>query len=419
MATSPRVPDSDPPEGAPEPDSDPPPPPKKRPRNIERPTIPAPTDSIGRYRVMDDFRLADLESVRLVLRGGSVIDWYRMNFQSMDEVHEFIHSQEIDQANAEDRRRTERVRDAAISYLRRNYEFPIPKPVAHASLDDLLLIASSKGHRQLCACTILKVMHIIHHLEARELLFTLATSDQEVFQLVEQKVYRVMGAMLARGLPIVEVIGGRKNKDSLYTKLLSKRETIAAQIYDKVRFRIVTRSASDIFPTLNYLMRHLFPFNYAIPGESTNTLFQFRKYCKTNSRLAKLFKHMQLAPDIEEKASQVDNRFTASTYRVVQFVADVPVQLPDEMLRHAPLEARGLGRVVFVQTEFQVIDRDSEQVNELGEASHAAYKQRQKLAVMRRLKVGSEDQYPVRPPVRRKARQPTEAAARGRAAPRT
>ena len=50
-----------------------------------------------------------------------------------------------------------------------------------------------------------------------------------------------------RGLPIVEVIGGRKNKDSLYTKLLSKRETIAAQIYDKVRFRIVNGSNARVY----------------------------------------------------------------------------------------------------------------------------------------------------------------------------
>ena len=72
-------------------------------------------------------------------------------------------------------------------------------------------------------------MHIIHHLDGRELLFMLPISDQEVFHLVEEKVYRVIGGMLAHGFPILEFIGGRKNKDSLYTKLLSKRETIAAQ----------------------------------------------------------------------------------------------------------------------------------------------------------------------------------------------
>jgi uncharacterized protein (TIGR04562 family) len=46
--------------------------------------------------------------------------------------------------------------------------------------------------------------------------------------------------------------------------------------------------------------------------------------------------------------------------------------------------------VVFVQTEFQIIDRFTEHQNELGEASHEAYKERQKRAVMHRLKVGLE-----------------------------
>ena len=45
-------------------------------------------------------------------------------------------------------------------------------------------------------------------------------SDQELFYLVEEKVYRVIGGMLAHGFPILEFIGGRKNKDSLYQKLL-------------------------------------------------------------------------------------------------------------------------------------------------------------------------------------------------------
>jgi uncharacterized protein (TIGR04552 family) len=58
-------------------------------------------------------------------------------------------------------------------------------------------------------------MHIIHHLDGRELLFVLPMSDQEVFHIVEEKVYRVIGGMLAGNFPIIEFVGGRKNKDSL------------------------------------------------------------------------------------------------------------------------------------------------------------------------------------------------------------
>ena len=46
------------------------------------------------------------------------------------------------------------------------------------------------------------------------------------------------------------------------------------------------------------------------------------------------------------------------------------------------------GHIIFVQTEFQVIDRATDENNEAGDASHQVYKERQKLAVMCRLKVG-------------------------------
>jgi hypothetical protein len=41
--------------------------------------------------------------------------------------------------------------------------------------------------------------------------------------------------------------------------------------------------------------------------------------------------------------------------------------------------------------EFQVIDRETEQANEQGEASHAKYKDRQKKAVIRRLQLGMRE----------------------------
>lgn len=333
-------------------------------------------------------QLADLEAVRLVLDGDSVIDWHRLNFVDRDQAMRFLRAQEVDPDDAVDQQRIAMVKRAAIDYLRRNFDFPVPKPVAEADLIDLFMLASTKGHRQLCACTILKVMHIIHHLEARGLLFMLPSSDQQVFHLVEQKVYRIVGEMLTNGFPIVEFIGGRKHKDSLYTKLLSKQETLAAQIYDKQRFRIVMRSMDDIVPMLSYLSMHLFPFNYVIPGESKNTLFSFHEYCERQPQLRRLWAELQPLGS-GDNAVRIDNRFTSERYRVVHYVVDMPLRLPPELCAVAPPEARELGQVVFAQAEFQITDQQSEQYNELGDASHSAYKERQKQAVMRRLKLGS------------------------------
>jgi uncharacterized protein (TIGR04562 family) len=65
------------------------------------------------------------------------------------------------------------------------------------------------------------------------------------------------------------------------------------------------------------------------------------------------------------------------------------VRLPAEIMEMAPPAAWALGPIIFVLCEFQLIDRETEAANELGDASHAKYKERQKQAVMRRLKLGS------------------------------
>ncbi|HEY3822610.1 MAG TPA: TIGR04552 family protein [Polyangiaceae bacterium] len=361
-------------------------------------------DGAERLKPLEDFTLADLESIRLILRGDSIIDWRKLDFTGDDHVREFLGAHELSADDPGDRVRMEHVKSEAIAYLRRQFDYPIPRPVERATVSELLVLASGPGHRAMCACTILKCMHIIHHLDGRELLFLLPMSDQEVFHIVEEKVYRVIGGMLAGNFPIIEFVGGRKNKDSLITKLLSKQETIAAQIFDKLRFRVVTRTREDIFPILQYLTRRLFPFNYVVPGQSINSIFSFRSYVEKSPvrpLLARLQHH-----GVDDDLTPSDNQFSADEYRIIHLVVDMPVRLPKRILDRAPAGAAHLGNVIFVICEFQIVDRDTETHNELGEASHAKYKERQKKAVMRRLQLGgtgeSQSKIPISTDVRKK-----------------
>jgi uncharacterized protein (TIGR04552 family) len=360
-------------------------------------------EAAERLKPLDHFTLSDLESIRLILRGDSIIDWRRLDFAQADQAREFLLAQELHPDDPLDRARMDHVKGEAIAYLRRQFDYPIPRPVERATVPELLVLASGRGHRAMCACTILKCMHIIHHLDGRELLFLLPMSDQEVFHIVEEKVYRIIGGMLAGNFPIIEFVGGRKNKDSLVTKLLSKQETIAAQIYDKLRFRVVTRSRDDIFPILQYLTRRLFPFNYVVPGQSVNSVFSFRSYVEKSSLKGLL---AQLQPHgVDDNFTLTDNQFSANEYRIIHFVVDMPVRLPKRILDRAPPGATPLGSVIFVICEFQIVDRDTEAHNEVGEASHAKYKERQKKAVMRRLQLGGTESHAraaVVPDVRKK-----------------
>jgi uncharacterized protein (TIGR04552 family) len=330
-----------------------------------------------------------LDSVSLILRGGSVIDWHRLNLTGPEMVRDFVRNHELDPDSERDQAYLRGVQEQATSYLQRNFNFAMPKPVRGASFAELVLMASApgSGHRQQCACTILKVMQIINHMAGRELLFRLPVSDRDLFHLVEEKVYRVVGQMLSEGFPITEFVGGRKNLDSTYTKLLSKRESTAVAIYDKLRFRIVTRDREDILPVLLYLSERLFPFNYVVPNQSTNTMFDFEAFCSTLPELAPLVPQMQ---DRDEgDLGGIDNRFSAREYRTIQFISDVPVRVPPHILDVAPSGTADLGRVVYMLCEIQLIDAETEAANETGSANHRAYKERQREAVFRRLRLGT------------------------------
>jgi len=237
-----------------------------------------------------------------------VIDFQRLSLLDQQHAQRFLRNHELNLAEPADRRFAEHVQREAISYLRRHFRFAIPKPVERAAIEDLLLLASGAGHRAVCACTILKVVQIINHMSGRELLFRLPVSDRDLFHLVEEKVYRVVGTMLSEGFPITEFIGGRKNMDSTYTKLLSKPEATAAALYDKLRFRIVTRSRDDLLPVLLYLTDQLFPFNYVVPKQSTNTIFDFPRLCQSHPHLARLTEQSQGGRDAGLLPN--DNRFS-------------------------------------------------------------------------------------------------------------
>jgi uncharacterized protein (TIGR04552 family) len=328
-----------------------------------------------------------VEALRLILSGASVIDWHRLNLEGHDHARRLIENHDLSLDDPKDVAFSEHIKREAITFLRRHFSFAIPKPVEESNLAELLVMASGKGHRQLCACTILKTIQIINHMAGRELLFRLPVSDRDLFHLVEEKVYRVVGTMLSEGFPITEFIGGRKNLDSTYTKLLSKPEATAAALYDKLRFRIVTKALDDILPVVLYLTDRLFPFNFVVPKQSTNTIFHFRSYCEKHPELASKVPEFQ--GTLDDDLTPGDNRFSAPTYRVIQFVTDVPVRVPPHLMELAPAGSELLGPLVYMLCEFQVLDAESEAKNETGDASHDAYKRRQREAVFRRLRLGS------------------------------
>ena len=349
--------------------------------------------------------LSDLEAVRLLLRGGSIIDWHRLAMGGVEDVERFLRVNEFDPASERDVQRLETLRNEAVDYLRRNFAFRIPDDIAErVPVAELFLIASRKNRRQVYACIVLKVMHIIHHLSGRELLFRSPISDDDLFHVVEAKVVRIVEELRALGHPVVEFEWSRKPRDSLITKLMAKRSTLAASVYDKLRFRLVVRDRDDLLPLLIELNHRLIPFNYVVPGESVNDILPFRKMVEASPGLGQLGAELQEDIGLEEIEAEVkgrQNEFSGPGYNVINFVADLPVRLDDFLCRISDPADLEFGWIAFVLTEFQLLDLKQARDNELGENSHEKYKERQLARVKMRLLRGL-------PPLDRPATTPGE-----------
>jgi uncharacterized protein (TIGR04552 family) len=342
----------------------------------------------------EDFTLGDLTGIRNLLRGGSVIDWHRLYFSDRDEVDRFLRVNELDPASEDDMRRLGELRELAVEYLERHLGFHIPDEVAHGvPARDLLLIASQKGKRRTYACIVLKVMHVMHHLAGRELLTRLPVSSDQIFHLVEERVLRTVEEIKSVGCQVVEFEWSRKHADSLITKLLAKKESIAADVYDKLRFRMITNSEEQLLFVMRELVQRLVPFNYVIPGQSVNDIIKIRETLSRSPALSRFLPEItDLAAVAADKLPTPLNEFSGPGFRVINFVADLPVRIDKFLCRPPddPLFTES-GTVVFVLTEFQIIDARTAENNESGENSHEKYKERQATRVKARLMHGAPE----------------------------
>lgn len=329
-----------------------------------------------------------METVRLIIHGNSVIDWNRSTFQSHEDVDRFLRLHLLDPDDPEDQRRLRFVYGESVNYLEEHLGLHFPEDLRNPDdVRDVFIAASQTGgfrRRQIQACVILKLMHVINHLETAELKHQTPLSEAELLDLAERRIVAAADKMRRSGFPLVAFYGSRKTRNSVITKLLAKKENTAATIFDKLRFRIVTEKQEHILPAIAWLTENLFPFNYLIPGESYNNLVHL-------SEVLQRPEFHGLKPqggDESEDASlhPEENPFSGSSYRMVNFIVDFPVRVDHLVnVRYGAL----LGRTAMVLVEFQVLDKETAKKNEEGENAHRLYKQRQRAIVSSRLKKGA------------------------------
>lgn len=329
---------------------------------------------------LDELDLQDVQEIQLLLRGDSIVDWHRLALRDESDVRRLMALNGVDMDNEDDCAHVAKVRREAVDYITEALGLRLdPQVATEVGPFELPLLASGRSKHQRHACVLLKVMHIIYHLDAREMRMALPIPDNELFSLVEESVVRMFDELRTTGVPVREFAWSRKTRASLVTKMLVKRETSAARVFDRLRFRLIVENAADLIPTLQVMLRRCIPFNYVVPGQTVNTLVDTAPL-------------RELHPEAEDfsvphrmDAGTEHNEFSGEGYRILNFIADLPVRVdallpPEEVER---MHARG--RVVFVLSEFQIMDEATSNANEQGDNSHAQYKLRQHNRVRERL----------------------------------
>ncbi|MFH1464681.1 MAG: TIGR04552 family protein [Pseudomonadota bacterium] len=338
-----------------------------------------------------EFDLQDLESTRLVLNGESIIDWHRLDLDTIQKVDRFLALHMLDVEDPLDRERLRFLFNESVNYLEENHRLALPPELRDpADVREIFLVASdTRGfrRRQILACAILKLMHVINHMEAADLKFQTSVSESHLIELAERRVVAMADQMRQEGFPLLAFYGSRKTRSSVITKLLVKTEAHATTIFDKLRFRIITETPDHILPAIVWLTRHIVPFNYVIPGQSHNNLRSFAAMLSAARITPGLVGQLQF-PLKDEPLTPEPNPFSGSTYRMVNFIADFPVRLDPFLTDLDPVQHLLLGRIVYVTVEFQILDADTAAANEVGENAHARYKARQRRIVAKRLKRG-------------------------------
>lgn len=341
------------------------------------------------------------------ISGTSSVDVPRLDVQDLTQAQEFVKTYGYDLLKPDDLHEVWELHRKAISFIKDRLLDPgelIPEIlIDSAKLIDpayLLVYASTRDHKdntiQGWSCAILRVMHVMAHLE------------DDFFKIFQEQVQReIFGPFQAhlRTDPVSGVSLGlkedreqirlmrfdmkpSKSLSSATVKLLTKKEVTALNIYDKVGVRFVTKSVFDCFRVVRFLVaEHLISFPNIMPDQSRNTLYPVNIFLEAMAEMTKQNptasnEEIQsfMAKKLEEGVDRAEykerkNDFSGQNYRNMKFIARKLIIV----------ESGGNKFRFFYPYEIQIMDYDTYLKNISGPEAHEKYKTRQREAARRRV----------------------------------
>jgi uncharacterized protein (TIGR04562 family) len=345
--------------------------------------------------------------MKTIVGGYSTLDVPRLDFDSLEEAGDFLKIYGYDLGRPDEVEAVWGIFEQALEMMQKylleeNEKLP-DVLLTRNKVEDirrLLLYASTKDHAQNSiqswSCAILRVMHCIAHVE-NDLFFNYTSEIQtQIFEPIQSRLESPAdgGLFLGKNEDIDQVpllkfeTKAFKEKHSMVIKTLSKPETVAIDIFDKMGVRFVTGNIFDAFRVIRYLKaKNVICFANVMPHQSKNTLYPSNLFLETVEELANSKKNYT-SDEVEKKLKEVMessgdraqyrekfNPFSDNTYKVVKFICRHLVKIKTE---------NGLIRF-FYPYEIQIMDYQTYISNLAGTASHGEYKRRQRKAARDRM----------------------------------
>ncbi|MCB1050951.1 MAG: TIGR04552 family protein [Acidobacteria bacterium] len=370
-----------------------------------------------------------------ILTGKSAVDLTRLQIRTRDQALQFAIEYGINPMVPDHQKRAWQAHAEALNFLQEyilsaeEYALCPPEVKAPRHILDLVVMASnylntSKVH-QMFACSVLKVMHILFHIDFDLKLRFFDQIRSQVFTGFERvmidKGQRKYLQDDVQSIPLVRY-SRKRNKDrpSMVLKLLHKSQTVAADIYDHLGMRLVFNTKFECLLALRLLHRnHLISYTNLKPFRSRNTLIDLRaahevyKRYRDQLEISRRYPTQLLQKMDRELAhtsrssEQWDNPFTATEYQAIQVTVRKMIHVNNPYLQdwtrlihelnHIPgkeaehLRSRLVSEIgtpeipFYFDYEIQLQDKESYKSTIIGPASHKAYKERQRLAARKRV----------------------------------
>ncbi len=334
--------------------------------------------------------------LRSIIAGASAIDLEGLAFGDLRHADGFLAAYGYDPREPETRKELEVIRAKSLAFLREELLDPtdglkIPEELMEAEVSELLVKVSQQKPEEmtLWACALLRVMHAFAHARNDPFENHNALIRGQILDRIERHMHRDEEdrLFLGRGqdsVPLIDFsIKAAKSPHRIVMKLLHKPGNLGESIHDHMGVRIITRDLMDVMLVVRYLRVHnVVVFANVAPDRSRNTLLSVDDFQLAIDRLGS-----QSEPaDIEEVREIVNatrqsghggtNSKSSKGYRAIHFTVRQLVTVP-----------AGPGKTMrlFFPYEVQVMDAISAQDLATGAATHAAYVERQRKAVRRRV----------------------------------